>query len=528
VDTGSEQPQPGAADTALEPVRVFINYRHEDTWGEALLLHGRLAERFGRHNVFLDGANLRPGMNWLDEIKRHHASCDVVLSLIGPRWTAILKEREQASYLDLTEDYVRMEIEYALRPNSGILLIPVLVGDDVPFVGEGLSTWAQPLAKIEAALIRPKLFDDDTRRLMTRIEEVAEERTRAGSTNASQLEPGGPLEVRRDPSLSSRVSAVPPPDEAQFGEVLEEMVQQGNLVVFLGPQLSALPGARPTERAALPDTRELAATLAQRFGIELPRPDLPEVAQYVYVSRGKPDLYRTLRQLIPADVPPGAVARFLARFPRALEDLGLEKRYQLIVSTGFDRALEQAFDDEGESYDLAVYMASGQDKGKFVHFPYDGTSRVISDPNSYTELPIGIDFDLERTVIVKIHGAVDGKVGDYRWRENYVITQDHYIDYLSRSPIESLVPVQVLDKLRESHCLFLGYTVRDWNLRVFLKRIWDGNLGAKSWAVEADPDGMEKDFWKQSTVDLSAADLSDYVDQLHARLIATYHMSDGT
>ena len=55
-----------------------------------------------------------------------------------------------------------------------------------------------------------------------------------------------------------------------------------------------------------------------------------------------------------------------------------------------------------------------------------------------------------------------------------------YIDYLSRSPIESLVPVQILDKLRDSHCLFLGYTVRDWNLRVFLKRIWEGGLSGPS------------------------------------------------
>ena len=159
-----------------------------------------------------------------------------------------------------------------------------------------------------------------------------------------------------------------------------------------------------------------------------------------------------------------------------LEELGLEKRYQLIVSTNFDTALEQAFDDEQEPYDLAVYMASGQDKGKFVHFPYEGTPEA--DRRSelvYGKFPIGEDYELERTLIVKIHGAVDGNIGDYRWKENYVITEDHYIDYLSRSPIESLVPVQILDKLRDSHCLFLGYTVRDWNLRVFLKRIWEGS-----------------------------------------------------
>ena len=165
-------------------------------------------------------------------------------------------------------------------------------------------------------------------------------------------------------------------------------------------------------------------------------------------------------------------------------------------------------------------MASGRDKGKFVHFPYEGAPRAIAEPNTYTKLPIGGDYELERTLIVKIHGAVDGNFGDYRWKENYVITEDHYIDYLSKSPIESLVPVQVLDKLRDSHCLFLGYTVRDWNLRVFLKRIWEGRLGAKSWAVEPDPDVLEKDLWTQSNVDLYAADLADYVDQLQKRLIA--------
>ena len=80
------------------------------------------------------------------------------------------------------------------------------------------------------------------------------------------------------------------------------------------------------------------------------------------------------------------------------------------------------------------------------------------------------------------------RLGTYRWRDNYVITEDHYIDYLSRSPVESLVPIQILDKLRDSHCLFLGYTMRDWNLRVFLKRIWGGQqLAAKSLGGPARP-----------------------------------------
>ena len=186
-------------------------------------------------------------------------------------------------------------------------------------------------------------------------------------------------------------------------------------------------------------------------------------------------------------------------------------------------ALEQAFDEEQEPYDLVVYMASGRDKGKFVHVPAEGIPTAIDEPNSYTRLPIGLDYELTRTVIVKIYGAVDGSIGDYRWKENYVITEDHFIDYLSKGPIENVVPVQVLGKLRDSHFLFLGYTMSNWTQRVFQKRIWEGIFGAKSWAVEPDPDTLEKELWMQSNVDLYAADLGEYVNQLTEQLTARRH-----
>ena len=310
----------------------------------------------------------------------------------------------------------------------------------------------------------------------------------------------------------------PSPDAAHCEMVLQYMIQSGDLVPLLGSALAEDHTEPNEDRVYPPDAEAIAAYLAEQFGIRQTRLDLPEIAQYVYVTRGRPDLYRTLKQILTAGYRPGPVHRFLARFPSTLEELGLEKRYQLIISANFDTTLEQAFDDMREPYDLAVYMASGPDKGKFVHFPAEGAPRAIVHPNSYTEFPIGLDYELTRTVIVKIHGAVDATIGDYRWRENYVITEDHYIDYLSKGPIESLVPVQILDKLRESHCLFLGYAIRDWTLRVFLKRIWEGSLDAHSWAVEPDPDVFEKSLWAQSNVDLYAADLGDYVALLQERL----------
>jgi hypothetical protein len=425
-----------------------------------------------------------------------------------------MKAREHAAIIYPAEDYVRSEIQRALRPNSGIRVIPVLVGNNVPFRAEELPRSLRALAKLEVAYVREKLFEQDIEFLISRLETIAREQPTIFPESATRRGE----EVHPAPVRTSTGGVAPPPDAAHCQDVLRQMVDEGNLVPLLGSQVTAGRAGSAEGQPSLPDADELAAALAERFGIKQTRLDLPEIAQYVYVTRGRPDLYRALRQLLTPECEPGPVHRFLARFPRTLDELGFEKRYQLIVSTNFDAALEQAFDDELEPYDLAVYMASGPDKGKFVHFPFEGIPRPIDDPNSYTKFPIGLDYELERTVIVKIHGAVDGNVGDYRWKENYVITEDHYIDYLSKSPVERLVPVQVLDKLKESHCLFLGYTVRDWNLRVFLKRIWDGSLGAKSWAVEPDPDVLEKNLWSQSNVDLYAADLGDYVDLLQERL----------
>jgi hypothetical protein len=508
VDTTSGDAQQRQEGVTPARARVFINYRRDDTAFQARLIYDRLASRFGRENVFLDVHRIQSGAEWLEEIKSHGDSCLIFLSLIGPHWMSIMTARDQAGVVSPGADWVQYEIQRALRPNSGIRVIPVLVGDNVPFKAEELPRPLRALAELQVAHVRELHFESEIELLIIRLEAIAREQR------------GQPV-ISPEPVPVREEEGHPAPDPARaahYEDVVRQMMDEGSVVPFLGPRIAASRSSAVEGTSSLPDAEALAAALAERFGIAQAR--LPQIAQYVYVTRGWPDLYRMLSRLLTADYEPGPVHRFLARFPGTLERLGLEKRYQLIVSTNFDTALEKAFDDEREPYDLAVYMASGPDKGKFVHFPSQGAPSPINEPNSYTSFPIGLDYELKRTLIVKIHGAVDGNVGDYRWRGNYVITEDHYIDYLSNSPIESLVPVQVLGKLRESHCLFLGYTVRDWNLRVFLKRIWEGSLSAKSWAIDPDPAPLEKEIWAKSGVDLYAADLGHYVGLLQGLLSA--------
>lgn len=523
---GGKKAEMGQSEVEMTPgtVRVFINYRHDDTEGEALLVYERLAERFGADNVFLDDKSLKPGMKWLEEIKEHAAS-GVFLSLIGKRWLPSMKARAAAAVADPTEDYVRLEIEYALKRRSGLKVIPVLIGDAVPPPRDALPKSLEEITMIEVERVQLKRLDEDVKRLGDRVEALAAQPEEA----PEPLPPAPPAPPENDQAArerrqsSSTTNAIAPaPDSAHFRQIVRHIVDEGNLVPVLGLRMGeGHRGAQSLIEAtqSLPDAEELAAGLAERFNLAPRELDLAQVAQYVYITRGRPDLYMTLKQMLTNDCEPGPLHQLLARIPESVRSLGQERKCQLIVTTQFDTALEHAFDEADEEYDLAVYMASGDDKGHFVHFPYDADPVPIAQPNKYGGFPIGDYGELERTVIVKIHGAVDGNRGEYRWTGNYVITEDHYIDYLSVRPIGEVVPIQILDKLRNSHCLFLGYTMRDWNLRVFLKRIWGGQpLDTKSWAVQREPDMLEREFWAHNLVDLYASDLRAYADRLSREL----------
>jgi hypothetical protein len=205
--------------------------------------------------------------------------------------------------------------------------------------------------------------------------------------------------------------------------------------------------------------------------------------------------------------------------PAVLRSMGCES-YPLLVTTTYDTALERAFDRVNEPFDLAVCVAGGRDRGRFLHIPwYDAEDREIEPitrPNEYVEFPIDDYGELSRTIIMKVHGgAVHDAPPGLRVPTGFVVTEDDYIGYLSECSVENLVPTQLLTKLRDSHFLFLGYGVREWSLRVFLRRVWhEGEPGATSWAVQAGADEVDDDFWRNLEVERFALSPADYLDDL--------------
>jgi hypothetical protein len=313
------------------------------------------------------------------------------------------------------------------------------------------------------------------------------------------------------------------PNEAHYQDVADAILE-GDVVPFLGAGVNLCERDPVPEPFApgpyLPSGSELAEYLAakRRFPPEETTRDLLRVAQYVGVRRGWGKLYQDLRGVFTTDYVPNSVHRFLARIPAELRAANVPQ--QLVITTNYDDALERAYDEAGEQFDVVYYDARRDGHlGKFFHRrPGAETPELIEVPNEYAEL----DF-AERPVILKIHGAIDRSEAA---RDSFVITEDDYIEYLTRDEIRGFSAIKA--PMQQRSFLFLGYSLQDWNLRVLLNRIWDQHGPTMhSWAIQKRDDRrseqsieVERKLWDdRGDVELLFEDLAVYIEKLRACLV---------
>ena len=316
-----------------------------------------------------------------------------------------------------------------------------------------------------------------------------------------------------------------PPEKAHYRMVARKILA-GAVVPFLGAgvNLYGRPHSVSWQRGRyLPSGEELATYLAGENDYPFDDPtDLLRVSQYVDVMVGHGPLYEELRSVFDADYAPTPVHRLLASLPSLIRAHKSDKTgfFPLYVTTNYDDLLERAFKDAGEKYDLVTYIADGDERGKFRHTTPDGVAHIIAQPNSYTELR----FD-ERPAIAKIHGTVVRQLQD---NDSYVITENNYIDYLSRTEIAQLIPINIAMRMKKSHLLFLGYSLKDWNLRVILHRLWgDEGTVYNSWAVQPNPGRIEERSWIRRGVELLDARLEQYICELGQALETSVQNTNG-
>jgi formylglycine-generating enzyme required for sulfatase activity len=102
--------------------KVFISYRREDSAGVVGRIFDRLRAHFGNDAVFMDIDSIPYGEDFREHVGAAVGQCDVVLAVIGPRWSG---KTVAFRRIDDPRDFVRIEIELALQ--RGIPVIPVLL-----------------------------------------------------------------------------------------------------------------------------------------------------------------------------------------------------------------------------------------------------------------------------------------------------------------------------------------------------------------------------------------------------------------
>jgi len=157
--------------------------------------------------------------------------------------------------------------------------------------------------------------------------------------------------------------------------------------------------------------------------------------------------------------------------------------------------LEQAFRAAKRPYDLVVYPSDRLDNaGSVLWWPHGALKPTPEEPNQ-------LDIDLSaRTVIYKMHGSVARESPEW---DNFVITEEDYVEFLAR--MSTAVPPVLYKHCLDRNFLFLGYSLRDWNLRVVLRNLsrmlaMRGSDVLPSWAIQRGPSELERKLWQRRNV----------------------------
>jgi SIR2-like domain len=299
--------------------------------------------------------------------------------------------------------------------------------------------------------------------------------------------------------------------EPPYGEIAA-LLREGQVVPFLGAGVNF--GTRPAgaawdekQPAFLPSGAELSRFLARQSNFpaddERDLSDLAKVASYFVEASARRRLRDHLRKIFDRDFAPGAIHRYLAEVPAPM----------LVVTTNYDTLAEQAFREAGRPYDLVVHPTDRKEVEASVLWWAHGAAEPVAVP------PNQLFIDLQATtVIYKMHGTVDRQLR--KW-DSFVITEDDYVDFLSRMTGQTAVPALFMRHFRTRHFLFLGYGLRDWNLRVVLKNLkavlpapapgGEEEEELRSWAIQYRPSGLERELWNARRVKIYDVEIDECV-----------------
>jgi hypothetical protein len=323
--------------------------------------------------------------------------------------------------------------------------------------------------------------------------------------------------------------------EEPLYRVIWEQINAGEVVPFLGSGASLVD--RPIDEhgqplpwtgshaAFLPTVPELGRWLAVRCGFPDPAEsaDLAKIASYHEIQTRRSILVRSLRDVFSKEYAFGPIHAFLAECPRPL----------LIVTTNYDNLIEKAFQAKGRPYHLVTHPEREEYAASVLWWKPGAGAPEMFKPSV---LPLSLT---DTSIIYKMHGtaSVDSV-------NSFVITEEDYVRVLARMSDKLAIPARFMMHFMKSSFLFLGYGLRDWNVRVMLETLHStvrydrsnkqassefiepdtierllSSFGSDepdlpSWAIQHHPSRVERRLWEHRHVNIFDLSLDDFVAQM--------------
>lgn len=247
-----------------------------------------------------------------------------------------------------------------------------------------------------------------------------------------------------------------------------DSVKNGRCILFLGAMAAAAepPAGSPFDYAArLPSGKTLSTLLAKRCGYTDDDDDnLQRVSLFFQCkeNNSRHSLIKALEDIIAeSKVEPSPAMHMLAALP-----------FRIIITTNYDKLFEDAL--------YGAKTSNGESKRPIVTV-YD------PDRNGPPE-PVPLDPLEAKPILLKLHGDIDKP-------NSIVITEEDYITFIHRMANPHFHPIheKIRSRMMEWPILFVGYSLRDYNLRLLFKTLrWhvDPANYPLSFSVDPYPDNL--------------------------------------
>jgi len=287
-----------------------------------------------------------------------------------------------------------------------------------------------------------------------------------------------------------------------------DSVKSGRCILFLGAMASA---ASPEEehryvyRDAPPGGGELSRRLALKFGYpDADVKNLQRVSLFAQFkkSSNRAEMVKAVAREIrrptdesPDDFPmePSPALQMLAGLP-----------FRIVITTNYDQLFDTAL----------------RDARSLRRVRKTPLIRVCDISRNAPPEEVPDEFTEENPVLLKLHGDIDRPA-------SVVITEEDYITFVQMMAHPQLHPIHeyIRVKIRAWPTLFIGYSLKDYNLRLLFRTLRWGMQDASiplSFSVDPFPDDLVVAVWGEGNgkmVSFVKENLWKFVPELYRRVI---------